>query len=312
MADGKPRDRSKPDPEPEIGAADLLFRDDRASKSPKSAPKSAAAPGSRPGDVFDLVDVPASDHAAPSVPTPPIPAAPEKERAGKPRQAKTAPVADQSQLDPSDLVEEVWSRSAEWGLSLIVVGAWSAIIFLVVYFGGLSLGLSFLTLLVGGAVAVVLSYPILITLERPVRVTPEQALRDYYTALSHHIPHLRRMWLLLSKAGRISTAYGSFEGFKTYWKARLRQLREGHAGAMTPLVFQVVDFKADKSAGMTRIDAEFTVKVSVRGRRPAGSIHTFPMRIALVRGPDKMWYLEDGTLTRQERTVKSSEKHGPA
>ena len=74
-------------------------------------------------------------------------------------------------------------------------------------------------------VAVVLSYPILITLERPVRITPEQALRDYYGALSHQLPHFRRMWLLLSTAGRISTAYGSFEGFKAYWKDRLATMR---------------------------------------------------------------------------------------
>ena len=171
---------------------------------------------------------------------------------------------------------------------------------MVVYFltGLEHLGPALFTLLLGGLVAVVLSYPILITLERPVRVTPEQAVRDYYAALSHHLPHFRRMWLLLSTAGRISNSYGSFEGFKGYWTDRLRNLREGHAGQWTPLVFEVVNFKADKSAGKTMIDAEFTLKISVRGQRKAGPIHTIPMRIALVRGPDKMWYLENGTLTR--------------
>ena len=157
--------------------------------------------------------------------------------------------------------------------------------------------MAFLALLVGGLVATVMSYPLVITLERPVRITPEQAVRDYYGSLSHHIPHFRRMWLLLSKAGRISTAYGSFEGFKSYWSDRLRRLRQGHAGSFTPLVFEVEDFKADKSAGRVRIDAEFRIKVSVRG--PAKGMArstTFPMQIALVRGPDKMWYLESGTL----------------
>ena len=60
------------------------------------------------------------------------------------------------------------------------------------------------------------------------------------------------MWLLLSTAGRISTAYGSLEGFKAYWKDRLHRIRAGHAGPMTPLVFEVADFKADKSAGKVR------------------------------------------------------------
>ena len=129
-------------------------------------------------------------------------------------------------------------------------------------------------------------------------------MRDYYGSLSHHVPHFRRMWLLLSSAGRISTAYGSFEGFKAYWKDQLAQHAQGHAGSFTPLVFEVVDFKAEKSAGKVRIDADFTVTVSVRGQRQAGAIHTIPMRIALVRGPDNMWYLENGTLPRDGRSVR--------
>ena len=116
-----------------------------------------------------------------------------------------------------------------------------------------------------------MSYPILITLERPVRITPEQAVRDFYGALSHHHPHFRRMWLLLSTAGGSRRRYGSFEGFKAYWKDRLGELRAGHASGMTPLVFEVADFKADKSAGKVKIDAEYTLKVWVRGQRKAGA-----------------------------------------
>jgi len=308
MAEGNPRSRSKREPEPENGAADFLFRDDPAPTSPKSASKSAAIPGSDPGDIFDLVEVSGSDDATPVIPTPPVPAAGQKARAPKPRQAMPKPAQDQSHLDPSALVPQVWSRMAEWGPTLIVVGSWGILALGFVYYSLLDgdLGMAFLGLLVGGLVAAVLSYPILITLERPVRVTPEQALRDYYTAVSHHLPHFRRMWLLLSSAGRVSTAFGSFEGFKTYWKTRLRELRQGHAGPTTPLNFEVADFKCDKSAGMTRADAEFTVKVYVRGRRKAGAIHTFPKRIALVRGADQMWYLEDGTLIRPPREPKSS------
>ena len=54
-------------------------------------------------------------------------------------------------------------------------------------------------------------------------------------ALSHHVPHLRPgMWLLLSNAGRVSSSFGSFDGFKGYWHDRLAQLRQGHAGPLTP------------------------------------------------------------------------------
>ena len=88
-----------------------------------------------------------------------------------------------------------------------------------------------------------LSYPILITLERPVRITPEQAARDHYGALSHHLPHHRRMWLLLERRGRVSPHFASYEGFRNYWNSRIAQLRKGHAGPFSPLVFVVEDFR---------------------------------------------------------------------
>jgi len=299
MANEDPREGPKHDRKPEIAAADWLFKDDPGAKSPKQSPNPALTSG--PSEVFDLAEEPSSDELTP--PIPPIPPIPEREKpVAKPRESRTERAQDKPRLEPSALVEQTWSRSAEWGPNLLIVGGWLVLLFSVVYFflSGLEhmIGPVFFTLVLGGLVAVVLSYPILITLERPVRVTPEQAVRDYYSALSHHLPHLRRMWLLLSTSGRISNAYGSFEGFKGYWRDRLRNLREGHAGPWTPLVFEIVNFKADKSAGQTMIDAEFTLKISVRGKRDAGAIHTIPMRIALVRGPDKMWYLENGTLTR--------------
>ena len=75
--------------------------------------------------------------------------------------------------------------------------------------------------------------------------------------------------------------------------------------------FEVTEFKADKSAGLVRIDADFTLKVWVRGQRKAGAIHVIPMTIALVRGPDKMWYLEDGTLGREVRTARTTTQPHP-
>jgi len=285
MAENAPRKAPKRDPEPEVAAADWLLQVDSDKKSRNQDHHSTV--GADPDDVFALADPPSLE--LPTALSPGV--APSGSAPG-------GLVDDQSKLDPSTLVEEVWSRPGEWGGTLIVIGVWLTVIFLVfIFFWGQELfGTAFLALLVGGLVATIMSYPLVITLERPVRITPEQAVRDYYGALSHHIPHFRRMWLLLSKAGRISTAYGSFEGFKSYWSDRLRRLRQGHAGSLTPLVFEIEDFKADKSAGKVRIDAEFRLKVSVRGQRKAGPIHSFPIMIALVRGPDKMWYLESGTL----------------
>ena len=211
--------------------------------------------------------------------------------------------------EPRDLVEDVWSRQAEWGPSLLILGGWlfGLVFFLYFFVSLLPVTLSFLAFLVGAAGAVLLSYPILITLERPIRMTPEQAVRDFYGALSHHFPHFRRMWLLLGKAGRLTSSYGSFEGFKAYWKDRLRQLKGSKAGAMTPLVFDIENFRGEKSAGQTRVDVQFTLKVSVRGQRQAGPIGTLPAKISLVRGPDNMWYLEKGTLPETPRERKPIE-----
>jgi hypothetical protein len=285
MAENAPRNPSKRDHESEIAAAEWLFQDNPAKKvgNPSHHPDLAA----NPDDVFALAD--------PSSLEMPTSLSPGFAPRGS---APAGVVDDQSKLDPSTLVEEVWSRAGEWGGTLILVGAWMTAVLVVFFFcwGQELYGAGFLALLVGGLVATILSYPLVITLERPVRITPEQAVRDYYGALSHHLPHFRRMWLLLSRAGRISTAYGSFDGFKSYWSDRLRRLRKGHAGSLTPLVFDVEDFKADKSAGKVRIDAEFRLKILVRGQRKAGPIQVIPMRMSLVRGPDKMWYLESGTL----------------
>jgi hypothetical protein len=311
MAEGDRGEQAKRDREQEIGAAEFLFRDDPRAAA-KSGPKPPTVPSSGSKDVFDLVAEPETREAAPVSPAPPTPAPPRTGASRPSRQPRADRLADSQDTDPSDLVEQVWSRLAEWGPTLIIVGLWVAIALFVVYWLlDVSIGVAFLALIVASAVAVVLSYPILITLERPVRVTPEQAVRDYYAALSHHFPHYRRMWLLLSTAGRVSSAFASFEGFKAYWKGRLTQLRAGHAGSMTPLVFTVADFKAEKSAGKTRLDAEFTVSVLVRGRRQAGPIHKFPMRVALVRGPDSMWYLENGTLAPRERAAQSQGAPAP-
>jgi hypothetical protein len=307
MPDDKSPNRPPAEPERNVADAGLLFQDKSQARS--STPPQTVAPESKPGsgDVFALVDAPepAPDQSPTPVHSPPR-TRPEGPPTAEPAAAARSESPREAKLDPAALVEQPWSRWAEWGPNLIVVCAWMAVLLFLVYFvfGQEMFGLSFVLLIVGSLVAVVLSYPMLITLERPVRVTPEQALRDYFGALSHHVPHLRRMWLLLSTAGRVSTAFGSFEGFKGYWKEQLARLRQGHAGQLTPLVFEVVNFKSEKSAGKSRIDAAFTLNVSVRGRRSAGPIHAIPVSTTLVKGPDNMWYIENGTLPRIQRAAK--------
>jgi hypothetical protein len=280
--------------DPEIAAAEWLLRNAESPGAGSTQPAGPViAPGSSEG--FELADVP-----EPAATAPPFSGAVGPREAASGEQAESRP--RKRMVTPSaPAVEQVWSRGSEWGSTLVVLACWSAAILGLAYFtlGAEHYEMTGLILLVGGLGAVVLSYPILITLERPVRITPEQAARDYFGALSHHFPHYRRMWLLLSARGRTSAQFASYEGFKAYWTQRQDQLREGHAGRFAPLVFQVEEFRADKSAGKTEIDSRFKVKVLVRGRRKEGPIWSLSLERSMVRGPDGMWYLDDGTLAER-------------
>ena len=279
-------DDPRPDDLPEIADAEALFRDDGPARAGTPPPSSV---GARPVDSYDIEDLP--DRANPfEAADPPPTLAP---AAQMPTRPERPPLRHEE-----DPVEQVWTRGAEWGRTLLGLAA-SGLFLVVLLYGMVSAewyGLAFLTLLFGGVGMAVLGYPILITLERPVRVTPEQALRDYYGALSHHAPHYRRMWLLLSRAGRFCGSYGSFEGFTAYWKGRLGELRAGRASGFTPLKFVVEDFKSEKSAGKSALDVSYAVSVFVRGRQAGGPVETVRVEASLVKGPDKMWYLDHGTL----------------
>jgi hypothetical protein len=281
--------------EPDAADAAWLLRESSA-PAPEAGPsrRPVVAPGEAEG--FELADSP-PPAARPPVWTPPgLDAEIDDEPA--PRRPRPS-----SRAATPSAVDQVWSRGAEWGPTLAVLAMWTALVGFLLYItlGGGFYSLAMLILAVGMAVGVVLCYPIVITLERPVRIIPEQAAKDYYGALSHHRPHYRRMWLLLSNAGRTSSRYASFEGFQKYWVEKLKQLREGHAGASTPLTFVVADFKADKSVGKTAIDAKWTVQVFVRGRREQGPIWSLPVAASFTKGPDGMWYLDDGALAERRQ-----------
>jgi hypothetical protein len=280
-------------PAPDIADAESLFRDAPAPTPKPEVPKPDAGGGAS-GELYEVAERAESEIGpAPSPASTFVPAEPKVRKPAGHTAAETG-----RGLEPSEAVDQVWSRSAEWGGTLVVL-ALAALGVLVLIYIALSVeqyGLAFLLLLLGGGLLAVLSYPILITVERPVRVTPEQAARDYFSALSHHAPHYRRMWLLLSNKGRVSGSYASFEGFRSYWKNRLAELRQGRISEWTPLKFQVEDFRSEKSGGKSEIEADFTVRVLIRGRQQEGPIESFRLGISLVKGPDRMWYLDKGTL----------------
>ena len=115
------------EPEPQVADAGLLFQD--ASAPPASSvepsrqqPRVRLGRSVRPGRRSRMGQ--RLGACAVSIAAARAPAGACAGRAAQPS-ATTARAARDSRLDPSALVEETWSRWAEWGTNLIVVGAWA-------------------------------------------------------------------------------------------------------------------------------------------------------------------------------------------
>jgi hypothetical protein len=270
----------------------------------KVPPAPVPGPASEAG--YEIEGVSHMDVDEPPMPMP-IPVAPVERPKAKSRPKPSAETPGALESGSTEFVTEVsevdpvWTRMGEWGPDLYrVVGAGLGTLFLSYLFGFSTLGL--FVFLAGGAATVLLSYPLLITLERPVRITPEQAVIDFFAAASHHFPSYRRMWLLLSVLGRESGKFRSFEAFRAYWQGRIEGWRQdGGVGKFTPLKFEVDGFQADKSTGKETSRAEYTVNVYIRDREDVGPIESFRMAHGLVKGPDRMWYLNRGVLEKASK-----------
>ena len=272
--------------------------------APPAKAKTVVPPPAPASDGYDLVGDPfagVEDEPPRPVPIPEPPVERPKVKA-RPKPPITvesleADASDSAEFDTEvSEVDPVWTRMGEWGPDLVRVGgAALGTLVLAWLFSSSSLGV--FVFLAGGAATVLLSYPLLVTLERPVRITPEQAVVDFFAAASHHFPSDRRMWLLLSEAGRRSGPFSSFEAFREHWKGRVAHWRGvGGGGKFTPLKFEVDGFRADKSTGKETSRASYTINVYLRDREDAGPIESFRMNHGLVRGPDRMWYLNQGVL----------------
>ena len=313
MADKLPPSPPPAD-EPEIADVGGLLDD------PETEPSTPSA-GADPSPSADVDPYELEDEDPPSRPDPPPPpkssAAPAQERSTAPthpnRGVKDAPIrpprrpskkadpdAELDALAEESTVDPTWSRGGEWGATFVLLAIVGCVVLGVVYalMSAGQVGLGFLVLAGGLAVLVLLSYPIAVTLEVPVRMTPERALKDYYAALSHHFPHYRRMWLLLSDLGRDSHEFASPSEFREYWRERIAGLKSSnHVNKITPLDFEVVEFHAEKSAGKDATAGRASVTVRPRGGEPISST-TYAAGFA--KGPDRMWYLNRGDLPKSK------------
>lgn len=282
----------RPDDEDRIADASSLFGDDPP--RPSSTPR---PPASRAIPIGEGYEVEGFEPDEPPPPAPRAQVAPSRPKKKKPSEAEERRPARPDRDEPRVL--EVWTRWGEWGPAVLRLGIVGAVVMVLVYMVGSASGLgpAFLVLVMGGAVWIALTYPIAVTLERPIRMTPEQAVKDYYAALSHHFPQYRRMWLLLSEEGRHSPEFDSFGDFQATWKKRLAELRGGRVKSSVPLNFEVADFRADKSAGLTTIDASYTLNIRARGG-PDEPLASVPIEASLAKGPDSMWYLDSGMVPK--------------
>ena len=278
---------------------------------PTPPPSSATAPPRRAGQVsrpvptgpvesYDLGgdEIP---ETAPTPVRPPVAAnRPARPKPPAPRDVPTQREYDEDEDDDEEAsVDEVWTRWAEWGPTVIRLGITATATVALTYFvgGSLGFGWAFLILVLGMATFVLMSYPIAVTLERPVRMTPEQAVKDFYGAAAHHFPQYPRMWALLSSEGRESPEFDSFASFRTYWRHTLTKIKGSSVKGTTPLAFKVADFDSDKSAGQTFVEAKY--KLIVTARDSDAVLAEYRVETSLVKGPDRMWYLNRGDLPQR-------------
>ena len=305
------------DEDKKVADANWLMGDTSKSKpkpkpKPRSAPPEVKRPLAEEDHSYDLAGGDEelfgdADEAPVAIPV--VPKAPQRPKLKDEWDASEAPAARPHE-DDEEAVEQVWTRGAEWGTHLFWVGLAAAVVVFFVYKAVLAVQffVAFLVLVVGGVLVLALCYPIFITLERPVRITPEQAAKDYFAMLSYPFPFYPRMWLLLTTAGRAGPEFSSYGQFKTYWKRKLAAIQGGRAAFPNPLKFQVENFSSDKSVGQTSLIAKYTLKV-FRGDPAPGNkeVAAFQISARVVKGPDRMWYLSSGTLPaeRKEASNKS-------
>lgn len=289
-----------PEKASEMAAAEGLFDDAPTTAPEQPQPVPTAAPGEEV-EGFELAD----DGPAPAIPRPEVPAW-ELEEASEATSTPSARLRAPRRGVTASPVDQVWTRGAEWGPELVILGLWTLLIMFLLYVtvGGAYYSMALAVLAMGAFGGLVLAYPLFITMERPVRMTPERALKDFYDAVSHHRPHYRRMWLLLSNAGRTSSKFASYEGFRKYWVDALKQLKSGQTSGTTPLAFKVTEFQDKKDEDKTVADATWTLSVYVRGKRGQGPIATLPMESTFSKGADNMWYLDKGTLEERPERLR--------
>lgn len=296
-----PGRRPPPEDSAEIADAASFLQNFKPEPEPEARvePASTADPGE-----YALLDEPVGEPEAKSPP------APTPRRGPPPPPTERTPIREQApqptyQEEDEDVVDRVWNRWGEWGPTILLLAGVAAVWLFLLYItlDADHIGRTFLLFVVGLSALVVCAYPILITLERPVRVTPEQALQDYFDSLNHWLPQYRRMWLLLASPRQDSPPLYDVGALRSYWKERIHKLRTEHQLPTGPLSFTISGYKSEKSAGKSALVAKYTIDVRAGGRTTTPPIASYADSQSLVRGPDRMWYLTKARMPDRPRAA---------
>lgn len=191
--------------------------------------------------------------------------------------------------DPRDLpkVKPTYDRGREAGPIVITVVV-LVVVGMVAWVDGTLIGLPLM--LAGMAWGL---YRLALVLPHPVRVTPEQAVREFYDAFCHRVPNYRRMYLLLSVPAKREKQINSYRAFCAYW--RWRQAQIVGKNWIEAAGFDIERFDAKYNAQRTFAAVDFTLLLYRRGQ-PQSPVFVRPVSMTLVKGRDGSWYLNEGVL----------------
>lgn len=286
---------SLPDDSQQISSDALSLGDIRLRpEDPPPATRNDQAAGDAPsgGDA----DEPNQYRVTEPPPTEPIPdvalAAAPSDSTFEPASRATDPglKMDEFPADPPT-VKQVWTRWTEWREPLLWTGAAVGLVLLIHFGGAYVTGLILFAGMAFGA------YHFVITLEVPVRVTPEQAAKEYFAALGHRLPNFGRMYALLTDGAKRTDDFTGVADFRAYWNAQLARLNKFPAW-LTPLEFRVESFQCRYNPEKTLALVQYKLIVAMRStpgdnREPLAELDA---RNLAVKGPDGQWYLNDGRL----------------
>lgn len=193
-----------------------------------------------------------------------------------------------------------WTRFEESGPAIFRVAAagMGTLVLAWLFAGWQTLHIAGWICVLGAILTTAMAYPLVVGLERPIRMSPERVVRDYFEALEHHGPLLRRMWIFLAPEGRQGRYFANLDQFQFYWKRRIREWRHrGDGLPMTPVSISIENFQQTFDPEIDNLrHLKFTVAVSLRGKRDKGPVSTYQVEWSAVKASDRQWYLLNGDL----------------